>query len=83
MKSALNDNNEYEGSPASMMENTRGLNYDENLLWEKGQGDHSGVDLPAPKGTALRTGQKRLQELARRHGRELLSAGMAAIQDYA
>lgn len=59
MKSALNDNttSEYESAP-SMMENTRGLNYDENLLWEKGQGDHSGVDLPAPKGTALRTGQK-------------------------
>jgi len=41
-----------------MMEQTRGLNYDENLLWEKAEGDHSGVDLPAPKGTALRTGQK-------------------------
>jgi glycine dehydrogenase subunit 2 len=43
---------------ASKMEQTRGLNYDENLLWEKGQGDHSGVDLSVPKGTALRTGQK-------------------------
>lgn len=41
----------------SKMEQTRGLNYDENLLWEKGQGDHSGVDLPKPKGLKLRTGQ--------------------------
>ncbi len=40
------------------MENeSRGLHYEENLLWEKERSDHSGVDLPAPKGTALRTGQ--------------------------
>lgn len=47
----------YEESAPSMMENTLGLNYDENLLWEKGQGDHAGVDLPTPRNTALRTGQ--------------------------
>ncbi len=35
----------------------RGLNYDENLLWEKGRSDHPGVDLPLPKNTTLRTGQ--------------------------
>ncbi len=39
------------------MDNNRGLNYDENLLWEKGRSDHPGVDLPSPKNTALRTGQ--------------------------
>ena len=43
--------------PAKMDYN-RGLNYDENLLWEKGRSDHPGVDLPAPKNTPLRTGQK-------------------------
>ena len=36
---------------------TRGLNYDENLLFEKEQTDTPGVDLPAPKGTKSRTGQ--------------------------
>ncbi len=35
----------------------RGLNYQENLLWEKHRADHSGVDLLTPKGTKLRTGQ--------------------------
>lgn len=39
------------------MDYNRGLNYDENLLWEKNQTDHPGVDLPTPKGTPLRTGQ--------------------------
>ena len=39
------------------MDLNRGLHYDENLLWEKGRSDHPGVDLPAPKNTALRTGQ--------------------------
>ena len=34
----------------------RGLHYEENLLWEKEQSDHSGVDMPAPQGTLLRTG---------------------------
>jgi glycine dehydrogenase subunit 2 len=36
----------------------RGLLYEENLLWEKQRSDHPGVDLPAPQGTKLRTGQK-------------------------
>ncbi len=40
------------------MDLNRGLHYDENLLWEKGRSDHPGVDLPKPKNTALRTGQK-------------------------
>ncbi|HEY0902032.1 MAG TPA: aminomethyl-transferring glycine dehydrogenase subunit GcvPB [Micavibrio sp.] len=40
----------------NIMDQTRGLNYEENLLWEKGRGDHPGVDLPALKGTKLRTG---------------------------
>lgn len=39
------------------MDHNRGLNYEENLLWEKNRSDHAGVDLPAPKGTKLRTGQ--------------------------
>lgn len=34
----------------------RGLNYQENLLWEKGRSDHSGVDLPKPSNMPLRTG---------------------------
>lgn len=38
------------------MDGNRGLNYQENLLWEKTQGDHPGVDLPKPIGTELRTG---------------------------
>lgn len=35
---------------------TRGLDYDENLLWEKEHSDTPGVDLDVPKGTKLRTG---------------------------
>lgn len=35
---------------------TRGLLYEENLLWEKERSDEPGVDLPPPAGTALRTG---------------------------
>ncbi len=46
-----------EKNDMDIMDQTRGLNYEENLLWEKGYGDHPGVDLPAPKGTKLRTGQ--------------------------
>ncbi|MEM8833711.1 MAG: aminomethyl-transferring glycine dehydrogenase subunit GcvPB [Pseudomonadota bacterium] len=37
-------------------DSTRGLSYDENLLYEKERCDHPGVDLPAPKGTPSRTG---------------------------
>ncbi len=36
----------------------KGLHYEENLLWEKERSDHAGVDLPEPKGTALRTGEE-------------------------
>lgn len=35
----------------------RGLQYEENLLWEKERSDHPGVDLPEPEGISLRTGQ--------------------------
>ncbi|MCB9989908.1 MAG: aminomethyl-transferring glycine dehydrogenase subunit GcvPB [Rhodospirillales bacterium] len=38
-------------------EGGRGLNYEENLLWEKERSDHPGVDLPEPEGMALRTGR--------------------------
>jgi glycine dehydrogenase subunit 2 len=36
---------------------SRGLHYEENLLWEKERSDHSGVDLPKPAGAKLRTGR--------------------------
>lgn len=36
---------------------SRGLAYEENLLWEKERSDTPGVDFPQPDGTALRTGQ--------------------------
>lgn len=42
--------------PTAPVDQTRGLNYDESLLWEKGRSDHPGVDLPAPKDIPLRTG---------------------------
>jgi glycine dehydrogenase subunit 2 len=35
---------------------TRGLRYEESLLWEKERADTSGVDLPAPQKTKSRTG---------------------------
>jgi glycine dehydrogenase subunit 2 len=35
---------------------TRGLRYEESLLWEKERGDHPGVDLPEVKDLQLRTG---------------------------
>ena len=41
---------------SSLNGGSRGLHYEENLLWEKEHSDHSGVDFPAPKGTKLRTG---------------------------
>ncbi len=34
----------------------RGLNYEENLLWEKEHSEHSGVDFPDLKDTPTRTG---------------------------
>jgi glycine dehydrogenase subunit 2 len=45
------------GKDEPPMDYNRGLNYDENLLWEKTQTDQPGVDLAAPKNTPLRTGQ--------------------------
>ncbi len=36
----------------------RGLHYEENLLWEKERGDHSGVDLPEPENTPSQTGME-------------------------
>lgn len=51
---ALNDN--MDTNTMEINDNSRGLNYDENLLWEKEHCDNSGVDLPTPAGTALRTG---------------------------
>ncbi len=46
-----------DGSGAGdIMAGTRGLRYEENLLWEKTPGDHPGVDLPSPKGLKSRTG---------------------------
>ncbi|NCC21715.1 MAG: glycine dehydrogenase subunit 2 [Alphaproteobacteria bacterium] len=35
---------------------SRGLNYEENLLWDKARSDEPGVDLPVPEGLRLRTG---------------------------
>jgi glycine dehydrogenase subunit 2 len=35
---------------------SRGLHYEENLLWDKEYDDEPGVDLPQPAGTPLRTG---------------------------
>ena len=34
----------------------RGLNYEENLLWEKEHSEHSGVDFPELKNIPIRTG---------------------------
>lgn len=35
---------------------SRGLHYEENLLWDKERSDHPGVDLPKAKGMKIRTG---------------------------
>jgi len=43
---------------AESLSKGRGLNVEENLLYEKGTHGACGVDLPKPKGLALRTGQK-------------------------
>ena len=51
---ALNDNTDI--NTMEINDNSRGLNYDENLLWEKEHCDTPGVDFPAPKNTPLRTG---------------------------
>ncbi|MCB9981917.1 MAG: aminomethyl-transferring glycine dehydrogenase subunit GcvPB [Rhodospirillales bacterium] len=39
------------------------LHYEENLLWEKERCDHPGVDLPAPAGMPLRTGQQAREDI--------------------
>ena len=41
---------------ASLNGGSRGLHYEENLLWEKEHCDEPGVDFPVPKGMKLRTG---------------------------
>ena len=51
---AINDN--MDSDTMEIGDNTRGLNYDENLLFEKERSDTPGVDLPQPKGTKSRTG---------------------------
>lgn len=56
---AQNDNQHNDTDMTDTLEindNTRGLNYDENLLWEKERTDTSGVDLPTPQGIKSRTG---------------------------
>jgi glycine dehydrogenase subunit 2 len=35
---------------------SRGLHYEENLLWEKTRSDHPGVDFPKPENIKIRTG---------------------------
>ncbi len=52
---ALNDNDTTD--TMDINDDTRGLNYDENLLFEKERTDTPGVDLPTLKGTSSRTGQ--------------------------
>ena len=49
--------NTEENNMIEVNDNSRGLNYDENLLFEKERTDTSGVDLPPLKGTKSRTGQ--------------------------
>lgn len=44
-------------------EERRGLQYKENLLWEKRHSDTPGVDLPEPEGVTLRTGQAAREEI--------------------
>ncbi len=51
----LNDN-ENMTETMEINDDTRGLNYDENLLFEKERTDTPGVDFPAPQGTKSRTG---------------------------
>lgn len=48
----------HNGAPSA-----QGLMYEENLLWEKERSDHSGVDLPEPANTSLRTGQNARAEI--------------------
>ncbi len=48
----LNNNNEID----TMLDDNRGLHYEENLLWEKAYSDMPGVDLPNPQNKNLKTG---------------------------
>jgi len=50
----MNDNSM--SNSIEVNDRSRGLNYDENLLWEKEQCDEPGVDLPKPQGIKSRTG---------------------------
>ena len=58
---ALNDN--LNDDTMEINDDTRGLNYDENLLFEKERTDTPGVDLPELKGTKPRTGQTVREEV--------------------
>ena len=58
---ALNDN--LNDDTMEINDDTRGLNYDENLLFEKERTDTPGVDLPELKGTKSRTGLKTREEV--------------------
>lgn len=53
---AKNNIEEFPMKDIMQQDNTRGLNFDENLLYEKEQSDNPGIDLPEPQNTPLRTG---------------------------
>lgn len=59
MSSALRKDNHTpmkDMAPVHTIDSSRGLHYEENLLWDKEHSDTPGVDLPAPKNSPLRTG---------------------------
>ncbi|MEM6812184.1 MAG: aminomethyl-transferring glycine dehydrogenase subunit GcvPB [Pseudomonadota bacterium] len=58
----MNDN-VHNHSTLTVNDRSRGLNYDENLLWEKERNDTPGVDLPAPEGLKSRTGMEARGEI--------------------
>ena len=58
---AYNDNTD--NNMIEVNDKSRGLNYDENLLWEKEHCDAPGVDMPAPQGGINRTGQEQRTEI--------------------
>lgn len=58
----LNDNTDTQDI-MEINDSTRGLNYDENLLFEKERTDTPGVDLPKIKGTKPRTGFEPRKEI--------------------
>ncbi|MBN8522110.1 MAG: aminomethyl-transferring glycine dehydrogenase subunit GcvPB [Alphaproteobacteria bacterium] len=47
----------------TQIDDTRGLDYHESLLWEKARSDTPGVDLPTPENKPLRTGQNARAEI--------------------